>query len=94
MSDSEDFNCCSGSCGGNSGEQACECLKQDLAHRVIPAGTRKLAGQGREYRTTTGLWLTRSAFIDWSKNEGKQVDPIIWYTEMGHPMPKDLEPSV
>jgi len=83
-----------GCCGGQpSGEQACECIKQDLAHRVIPTGTRKLAGQGREYSTTTSQWLTRQAFKAWSKNEGKEVDPIVWFTEMGHgPIPEDVTP--
>jgi len=68
-----DFGCCGGQ---PSGEQACECIKQDLAHRVIPTGSHKLAGQEREYSTTTNLWLTRQAFKAWSKNEGREVDPI------------------
>lgn len=101
------FNCCNGgdsgasgdACGcGNgdcgaerTGEQACECIKQDLAERVIPCGTRKMAGQERVYRTTTQLWLTRSEFMAWSKKEGREVDPICWFTEMGHgPIPADI----
>jgi len=85
---SDNFGCCGGQ---PSGEQACECIKQDLAHRVIPTGSHKLAGQEREYSTTTNLWLTRQAFKAWSKNEGREVDPIIWFTEMGHgPIPEDV----
>lgn len=85
----KDFGCCGGQA---SGEQACECIKQDLPHRVIPCGTRKLAGQEREYRTTTNQWLTRQAFIAWSKDEGLEVDPIVWFTEMGHgPVPQDVK---
>lgn len=84
-----DFGCCGGQ---TSGEQACECIKQDLAHRVIPTGSRKLAGQEREYCTTTSLWLTRQAFKAWSKREGREVDPIVWFTEMGHgPIPNDVK---
>ncbi|OPY56376.1 MAG: hypothetical protein A4E49_00242 [Methanosaeta sp. PtaU1.Bin112] len=83
-----DFGCCQ-----NSATQACECIKQDLAHRVIPTGSRKLVGQEREYCTTTNKWLTRQAFKAWSKNEGREVDPIIWFTEMGHgPIPEDVTP--
>jgi hypothetical protein len=67
-----------------TGEQACECIKQDLEHRVIPTGTIKLAGQERLFITTTGLRLTRAAFMAWSKAEGLEVDPIVWFTEMGH----------
>lgn len=88
MTDDEGFNCCGGS---ESGEQACECLKQELAYRIIPAGTRKLAGQEREYRTTTGLWLTRQGFKDWSKAEGKELDPIVWFTDMNHAIPEDVK---
>ena len=85
-----DFGCCGGQ---PSGEQACECIKQDLEHRVIPTGSIKLAGQERLYITTTQVRLTRQAFKAWSKNEGREVDPIIWFTEMGHgPVPEDVTP--
>ncbi len=91
MSD-DGFGCCD--CGGNSSaDQACECIDQEVAHRVIPTGTRKLAGQGREYRTTTQLWLSREEFKAWAKKQGKEVDPVVWFTEMGHgPVPEDVKP--
>ena len=85
------FNCCGD--GQPDGEQACECIKQDLEHRVIPCGSRKMAGQERTYRTTTSLWLSRTDFMLWSKKEGLQVDPICWFTEMRHgPIPPDVKP--
>jgi len=87
----DDFNCCNCAGEGLSGEQACECIDQDLAHRIIPCGTRKLAGQEREYRTTKGLWLTRQAFKNWSAGVGREVDPVVWFTEMGHPTPEDVK---
>jgi len=83
----KEFNCCD-----EGAEQACECIEQDLEHRVIPTGTLKLAGQERLYITTTALRLTRQAFLAWSRAEGKEVDPIIWFTEIGHgPIPIDVE---
>ena len=82
----KEFNCCD-----EGAEQACECIEQDLEHRVIPTGTLKLAGQERYYVTTTNLRLTREAFKAWSRAEGKEVDPIVWFTEMGHgPVPDDV----
>ena len=85
----KDFGCCGGQA---SGEQACECIEQDLQHRVIPSGTWKPVGQERLYRTTTQKWLSRVEFIAWSKEQGKEVDPIIWFTEMGHgPVPPDVK---
>ena len=83
----KEFDCCNEA----TGEQACECLEQDLEHRIIPQGTLKLAGQERYYVTTTNLRLTREAFKAWSRAEGKEVDPIVWFTEMGHgPIPDDV----
>jgi hypothetical protein len=83
------FDCAS--CTEGSGAEAAECIVQDLEHRVIPTGTRKLAGQERQYRTTLQKWLTREEFIVWSKKQGLQVDPICWFTEMGHgPIPADV----
>ncbi|NPV63670.1 MAG: hypothetical protein HPY61_13785 [Methanotrichaceae archaeon] len=85
---SKGFGCCGGE---GSGEQACECLPQELGHRVIPCGTRKLAGQERQYKNTTNQWLTRKEFVDWSTEQGKTVDPVIWFTDMGHgPIPGDV----
>lgn len=82
------FNCCGGE---EFGEQACECLPQELGHRVLPCGTRKLAGQERQYKTTGNEWLTRKEFITWSTAEGRGVDPVVWFTEMGHgPIPSDV----
>jgi len=82
----KEFNCCD-----EGAEQVCECIEQDLEHRVIPTGTLKLAGQERYYVTTTNLRLTREAFKAWSRAEGKEVDPIVWFTEMGHgPVPDDV----
>lgn len=64
---------------------------QELGHRVLPCGTRKLAGQEREYKTTGNEWLTRKEFIAWSTAEGRGVDPVVWFTEMGHgPIPEDV----
>ena len=83
-----EFNCCD----EPSGEQACECLEQDLGHRVIPCGTIKLAGQERRYKTTTNLLLTRAEFKEWSRSEGREVDPVVYFTEMGHgPIPDDIK---
>ena len=83
----KEFDCCNEA----TGEQACECLEQDLGHRVIPQGTIKLAGQERRYTTTTNLQLTRGEFKAWSLAEGREVDPIVWFTEMGHgPVPDDV----
>ena len=83
----KEFDCCNEA----AGEQACECLEQDLGHRVIPQGTIKLAGQERRYTTTTNLQLTREEFKAWSRAEGREVDPIVWFTEMGHgPVPDDV----
>jgi len=105
MSKDEGFNCCgdagnassacgcgcTGEAGERTGEQACECINQDLAERVIPCGSRKMVGQERVYRTTTSLWLSRSEFMAWSKKQGREVDPICWFTEMGHgPAPADV----
>lgn len=85
---SKGFGCCSGE---QSGEQACECLPQELETRVIPCGTRKPVGQERQYKSTSNAWLTRKQFIDWSTEQGKAVDPVIWFTEMGHgPIPEDV----
>lgn len=85
---SDGFECCSEDEGG---ERACECLPLDLGHRVIPCGTQKLAGQERQYKNTSNDWLTRKEFIDWSTEQGKAVDPIVWFTEMGHgPIPTDV----
>ena len=67
------------------------CIPQDVEHRVIPQGTIKLAGQARLYITTTGKRLTRAKFKKWSKGQGIEVDPIVWFTEMGHgPIPDDV----
>jgi hypothetical protein len=93
MSDSgKDFGCCD--CGGNSSaDESCECIDQDLGHRVIPCGTQKLVGQERQYKTTTNQWFSREEFKAWSKEQGREVDPIIWFTEMGHgPVPADVTP--
>jgi hypothetical protein len=85
---SKEIGCCNEE---ESGEQACECTLQELGHRVIPCGTRKLAGQEREYKATTNEWLTRKEFIDWATKQGKAIDPVVWFTEMGHgPIPDDV----
>lgn len=84
----KEFDCCN----EPTGAQACECLEQDLGHRVIPQGTVKLAGQDRQYKTTTNVLLTRDEYIAWSRAEGREVDPIVWFTEMGHgPIPEDVK---
>ncbi len=93
MAEDKGFGCCD--CGGDtaSGDEACECSEQELEHKVIPCGTRKLVGQGRQYRTTTQRWLSREEFKAWSKELGREVDPIVWFTEMGHgPVPEDVKP--
>ena len=103
MAKDEGFNCCGQSavpedakedcdCVGRTAEQAGGCIVQNLEDRIIPCGTRKMAGQEREYRTTTQQWLTRLAFIAWSKDQGKELDPICWFSEMGHgPVPADVQ---
>lgn len=87
------FGCCDDCAGpGLSGAQAAECIPQKVEERVIPCGTRKPVGQERLYMTTTSQWLTRAEFKKWSRKEGKEVDPVIWFTEMGHgPIPADVK---
>lgn len=86
------FGCCDCAGPGNSGEQACECIQQPVGDRVIPVGTIKRAGQERRYKTTTNLELTREEFKQWSKEQGREVDPVCWFTEMGHgPIPADVK---
>ena len=85
----EGFGCCGAS---PTGAQAAECIVQDLDERVIPCGTRKMAGQARQYKTTTGAWFVRIGFQNWSRKQGREIDPIIWFTEMGHgPVPNDVQ---
>ena len=86
------FGCCGN--GQLSGEQACECLPQDLEDQVTPNGTRFLAvDKERMYRTGDGKhWLTREAYKTWSRELGLEVDPVIWFTRMGHgPLPSDVK---
>jgi len=78
-------------CKDGTSDQACGCIPQDLEHRVMPTGSFKPVGQERRYITTTGKRLTRKDFMEWSRKEGAQVDPIVWFTEMGHgPVPDDV----
>jgi len=83
-------NCCGDE---QSGEQACGCVPQSLEIRVTPAGTRLLAvDKERRYRTGDGnLWLSREGYKALSRELGLEVDPIIWFTRMGHPMPPDVK---
>jgi hypothetical protein len=103
MADGKGFNCCGDKpragteevedcgCGASqTGDQAAECIVQDMEERIIPCGTRKMAGQMRQYKTTTGAWFSRMGFMNWSKKQGYELDPICWFTEMGHgPVPAD-----
>ena len=61
---------------GNSGAQACRMYASRPRDRVIPVGTSKRAGQERRYKTTTNLELTREEFKQWSKEQGREVDPV------------------
>jgi hypothetical protein len=46
----------------------------------------------RTYRTGDGkLWLSREDYKAWSRELGLEVDPIIWFTRMGHPLPPDVK---
>jgi len=85
------FDCCGG--GEQSGEQACECIPQALEDQVTPNGTRLLAAdKERMYRTGDGkLWLSREDYKAWSREKGMEVDPIVWFTRMGHPLPSDVK---
>ena len=81
-------------CGDErSGNQACGCLPQPLVDRVTPNGTRLLAAdRERMYRTGDGdLWLSREDYKVWSRELGLEVDPIVWFTRMGHPLPPDVK---
>ena len=84
------FGCCG---SDQSGEQACECLPQSLEDRVTPNGARRLAvDKERTYRTGDGkLWLSREDYKSWSRELGLELDPIIWFTRMGHPLPPDVK---
>ena len=84
------FDCCDDE---QSGEQACECIPQTLEDQVTPNGARLLAvDKERTYRTGDGkLWLSREDYRAWSRELGLEVDPIIWFTRMGHPLPPDVE---
>jgi hypothetical protein len=88
----KEFDCC-----GSTDEQPDDqdfdgCIPQDLEMRVTPNGTRLLAvDRERMYRTGDGsLWLSRLDYKAWSLKQGLEVDPIIWFTRMGHPLPPDV----
>lgn len=84
------FGCCDDE--GPSGEQACECISQALEDRVTPNGSRFLAvDKERMYKTGDGtLWLSREDYKAWSREQGLETDPIVWFTRMGHPLPPDV----
>jgi hypothetical protein len=84
------FNCCGDE---QSGEQACECIPQALEDRVTPNGTRLLAvDRERMYRTGDGkLWISREEYKVWSRELGLEVDPVVWFTRMGHALPPDVK---
>jgi len=89
----KEFDCC-GPTDEQSGEQDFDgCIPQDLEMRVTPNGTRLMAvDRERMYRTGDGnLWFSRLDYKAWSLKQGLEVDPIIWYTRMGHPMPPDVK---
>jgi len=68
-------------------------------HNVAPVGTIKEVGMPRLYRNEDSQLLTREQYKEWSKSvvkelsgEDREVDPIIWFTEMGHgPLPSDVK---
>jgi len=95
MSKIEGFNCCGEDA---ESEEACGCLPQPLEDLVTPCGTRFLAADSeRMYRTgeTSNRWLSRKDYLAWSKEQGLEVDPIVWYTRMGHwPIPEDALPLI
>ncbi len=72
------------------------CIPQPPEIRIIPDGTRKLAGMEREYRTGDGSeWLTREVYKQWSAQLGREIDPLrAWYLEMGHPPDPDVKEAL
>ena len=91
---SKEFGCCGDPepCGG---QDYCECIPLPLGKRVIPLGTLKEAGQPRKYTNTNNDQLTREEFMAWSRAEGQEVDPLVYWTEMGHwPPPPDIRPLI
>ena len=70
----------------NSGEQACECIDPDVEVVVTPCGVRFLSVD-KEPRYLSGdgnHWFTRAAYKEWSAAKGFEVDPVVWFTRMGH----------
>lgn len=66
---------------------------ENLGKAPQPVGTKKEAGMPRMFKNTASKWLSRDEFKAWTLEQfGREVDPIIWYTEMGHgPVPADME---
>lgn len=85
------FNCCDGE--EQPGNQACGCIPQALEDQVTPNGSRFLAvDKERMYNTGDGkLWLSREEYKAWSRELGLEVDPIVWFTRMGHLLPPDVK---
>lgn len=85
MSDKVSYlqGCCD---GDNTGEQSCECIDPDVEVVVTPAGVRFLAvDKEPRYKSGDGNhWFTRAAYKEWSAKKGIEVDPVIWFTRMGH----------
>ena len=70
-----------------------DALRRELKDIVTPLGTRFSAVDlERMYRTGDGkLWLNKDDYKDWSEKKGLRVNPLVWFTRMGHPMPGDVE---
>ncbi|MHC1631765.1 MAG: hypothetical protein ACXQT4_05720 [Methanotrichaceae archaeon] len=61
---------------------------------VIPAGTKKLVSEERQYANAEGTYMTRDEYKTWSNGVvGREIDPAqAWFVEMGHgPVPDDVE---
>jgi hypothetical protein len=96
MSEKNEFDCCESDLP-DEGADPCACIPPPLEVQLTPSGTRLLAvDPERMYRPGTGdKWLSRNEYMDWSRSLGWEVDPIIWFTRMGHwPIPEDVLPFI
>ena len=85
----EGFNCCGAS---PTGAQAAECIVQNLEDRIIPCGTRKTSRPGEALQNDYSAVAYQAGIHSLVKKQGKGVDPICWFTEMGHgPVPADVQ---
>jgi hypothetical protein len=98
MSKKEESNCC-GEDSPDEDVDPCACIPQPLEYQLTPCGTRLLAvDPERMYspgRGDSDKWLSQNDYIEWSRSQGWEVDPIIWFARMGHwPLPEDVLPFI